>query len=121
MKTFLTQLLIVCAIGLSIALFSGCTTVDGEPVIDKEQACLAASTAYAIYLAVINADGKPSQDQIAAAQAAAIVLETMCGWTAPPAEETPAPEPATRAAKLPPKPAKPVDAYGVPILLPPAA
>lgn len=64
---------ILCA----VALLAGCKTVT------KEDACSAAITAYTVYLAVINADGKPSNDQILAAQAAAAVLTQQCGWTNP--------------------------------------
>lgn len=70
MKTLLPLL---CA----AALLVGCKTVT------KEDACAAAVSAYTIYLAVINADGKPSNDQILAAQAAAAVLTQQCGWTNP--------------------------------------
>lgn len=62
---------------LAAALLVGCTT------INKQDACAAAQTAYSVYLAVINAKGNPSNDQILAAQAAAVVLQQQCGWTPP--------------------------------------
>ena len=62
---------------LAAALLAGCTT------INKQDACAAAQTAYSVYLAVINAKGNPSNDQILAAQAAAVVLQQQCGWTPP--------------------------------------
>lgn len=82
---------ILCA----VALLAGCKTVT------KEDACAAAITAYTVYLAVINADGHPSADQIVAATAAASVLQTQCGWSNP-------------VRKL-----VAIDQYGVPKLLPP--
>ncbi len=79
------------------AVLNGCTT------FNKTDACMAAQTAYGVYLAVINADGKPSDDQIVAANAAAVVLQQQCGWV-PPATKS-------RSVKL-------TDKYGVPVLRP---
>lgn len=87
---------------LATGLLAGCTTVN------KSDACNAATTAYSVYLAVINAKGNPSHDQIIAAQAAAAVLTAQCGWSTPGAI-------AVRDMMLPP----PNDRNGVPILLPP--
>ena len=84
---------------LAALALAGCTT------FNKQDACAAAQTAYSVYLAVINADGQPSKDQILAAQAAAAVLQSQCGWTPPAAQKS------KRAAM--------VDARNVPILLPP--
>ena len=81
------------------AVLSGCTT------INKTDACMAAQTAYGVYLAVINADGRPSDDQIVAANAAAVVLQQQCGWV-PPA--------ATKSKAI----VRRTDSYGVPILHP---
>lgn len=53
----------------------------GEP---PTQTCQTAQTAYLVYLAVINAGGEPSRDQILAATAAAVFLQQYCGWTPPP-------------------------------------
>ena len=78
---------------------TGCTT------FNKQDACAAAQTAYGVYLAVINADGKPSDDQIVAANAAAVVLQQQCGWTAPVAQ---------RGGKAP----RLADKYEVPVLKP---
>ena len=78
---------------------TGCTT------FNKQDACAAAQTAYGIYLAVINADGQPSDDQIVAANAAAVVLQQQCGWTAPVAQR------GMKSVRL-------VDKYGVPVLRP---
>lgn len=83
---------------LGLAL-TGCTT------FSKQDACAAAQTAYGVYLAVINADGKPSDDQIVAANAAAVVLQQQCGWTSPVAQ---------RGGKAP----RLADKYGVPVLRP---
>ena len=88
MKTLIP---ILCA----AALLVGCKTVT------KDDACAAANSAYTIYLAVINADGHPSQDQIVAAQAAAAVLHQQCGWS----------NPKRNLVAL--------DQYGVPKLVPP--
>jgi hypothetical protein len=60
-----------------LVLAAGCKTVT------KEDVCATAQSAYTIYLAIINADGKPSNDQILAAQAAAAILTQQCGWTNP--------------------------------------
>lgn len=87
-------------LALPLALVLGCSTVS------KQDACTAAQSAYAIYLAVINAEGTPSKDQILAATAAAAVLQSQCGWAAP--VQTRSLNPAVRS-----------DAYGVPVLLPP--
>lgn len=88
-----------------------CTLLVGCSTITKQDACNTAQAAYAAYLvyqqAQINGGKPPSQDQILAAQAAAAVLTTQCGWT-PPA--------AFKAIALPP----PNDRFGVPIILPPA-
>lgn len=62
---------------LAALALAGCTTVT------KTDACNAATTAYSVYLAVINAKGNPSNDQILAAQAAAVVLQQQCGWAPP--------------------------------------
>ena len=62
---------------LTACVLAGCTT------FNKQDACSAAQTAYSVYLAVINADGQPSKDQILAAQAAAVVLQQQCGWAPP--------------------------------------
>ena len=86
-------------IGICAATITGCTT------FSKTDACAAAQTAYGVYLAVINADGKPSDDQIVAANAAAVVLQQQCGWTAPVAQ---------RGGKAP----RLADKYGVPVLKP---
>lgn len=102
MKRLLT---IAAALGL---LASGCETT---PKLTKEDVCSIATTAYAIYLAVINSDGKPSDDQIAAAQAAAVVLQAQCGWGAPATITT------TRATVKSTE-TKRVDAWGVPVLVP---
>ena len=83
---------------LGLAL-TGCTT------FNKQDACAAAQTAYGVYLAVINADGKPSDDQIVAANVAAVVLQQQCGWTSPVAQ---------RGGKAP----RLADKYGVPVLRP---
>lgn len=88
MKTLIP---ILCA----AALLVGCRTVT------KEDACAAAVSAYTVYLAVINADGRPSADQILAANAAASVLATQCGWH----------NPVRNLVAL--------DQYGVPKLVPP--
>ncbi len=79
------------------AILNGCTT------FNKQDACMAAQTAYGVYLAVINADGKPSDDQIVAANAAAVVLQQQCGWVSPATK--------SRSVKL-------TDKYGVPVLRP---
>lgn len=89
---------LLALIGIFAATLSGCTT------FNKTDACAAAQTAYGIYLAVINADGKPSDDQIVAANAAAVVLQQQCGWTSP----------AQRGMKSP----RLTDKYGVPVLRP---
>jgi len=86
-------------IGICAATITGCTT------FNKQDACAAAQTAYGVYLAVINADGKPSDDQIVAANAAAVVLQQQCGWTSPVAQ---------RGGKAP----RLADKYGVPVLRP---
>ena len=83
---------------LVACLLAGCTT------INKQDACAAAQTAYSVYLAVINAKGNPSNDQILAAQAAAVVLQQQCGWTPPGVGSKGVPVNARR---------------GVPIILPP--
>jgi len=90
---------LIVLIPLTGLLLTGCTT------FNKTDACAAAQTAYGIYLAVINADGKPSDDQIVAANAAAVVLQQQCGWTAPVAQ---------RGMKSP----RLTDKYGVPVLRP---
>jgi outer membrane murein-binding lipoprotein Lpp len=87
---------------LAALVLAGCTT------FQKQDACVAAQTAYSVYLAVINADGKPSQDQIVAAQAAAAVLQSQCGWTPPEAQKGMRAKPGVR-----------VDGNMVPIILPP--
>ena len=84
---------------LAAAFLVGCGT------ITKQDACVAAQTAYSVYLAVINADGQPSKDQVTAAQAAAAVLQSQCGWASPAAQKS--------------KRAVMVDARNVPILIPP--
>lgn len=89
------------AIIAALAL-AGCTT------FNKQDACTAAQSAYSVYLAVINADGKPSQDQILAAKAAAAVLQSQCGWTPPAAQKGMRAKPGVR-----------VDGNMVPIILPP--
>lgn len=89
---------LIVLIPLTGLLLTGCTT------FNKTDACAAAQTAYGVYLAVINADGKPSDDQIVAANAAAVVLQQQCGWTSP----------AQRGMKSP----RLTDKYGVPILRP---
>ena len=94
----LTGLYSVCLASLLI----GCTT------INKQDACVAAQTAYSVYLAVINADGQPSKDQILAAQSAAAVLQSQCGWTPPAAQKGMRAKPGVR-----------VDGNMVPIILPP--
>ena len=85
---------------LAALALAGCTT------FNKADACTAAQTAYSVYLAVINADGQPSKDQILAAQAAAVVLQQQCGWTPPMV---------SKKAKS----ARAVDINMVPVLLPP--
>ena len=90
---------IIILIPLAGLLLTGCTT------FNKQDACAAAQTAYGVYLAVINADGKPSDDQIVAANAAAVVLQQQCGWTSPVAQ---------RGGKAP----RLADKYGVPVLRP---
>lgn len=93
-----TLLTAIAAIGL---MFTGCQTT---PNITKEDVCAIATTAYAVYLAIINADGKPSDDQIAAAQAAALILQMQCGWQPPE-------QPAGKSKAL-------VDKWNVPVLVP---
>lgn len=88
-----------------LALIAVAATLSGCTTLNKHDACAAAQTAYGIYLAVINADGKPSDDQIVAANAAAVVLQQQCGWTAPVAQ---------RGMKSP----RLADKYGVPVLRP---
>lgn len=87
---------------LAACVLAGCTT------FNKQDACAAAQTAYSVYLAVINADGQPSKDQILAAQAAAAVLQSQCGWTRPSATKS-------RSVKASAR----VDGNMVPIILPP--
>ena len=89
---------IIILIPLTGLLVTGCTT------FNKQNACMAAQTAYGVYLAVINADGQPSDDQIVAANAAAVVLQQQCGWTSP----------AQRGMKS----SRLADKYGVPVLKP---
>lgn len=95
------KLLTLLAAGL--ILLPGCSTV---PEINHDDACAMAITAYAVYLAIIYSDGKPSEDQIAAARAAAIILQTQCGWVDP--------DPPANLAK---SKAIRIDYYGVPVLV----
>lgn len=83
---------------LAAALAAGCAS---QP--DARTACDTARQAYQVYLADRELRA-PSPDEIRWAQAAALFLQLQCGWTAP----------AARAADGP-----PVDAHGVPILVPP--
>ena len=85
---------------LAALALAGCTT------FNKADACATAQTAYSVYLAIINADGQPSKDQILAAQAAAAVLQQQCGWTPPMVSKK------TKSAIF-------IDANKVPIILPP--
>lgn len=68
MKTLLP---ILCA----AALLVGCKTVT------VDDACKAAIAAYQVYVVIMYSDGQPSKDQLKAAQAAAVVLQSQCGWT----------------------------------------
>ena len=97
MKRKLLTLLASCLV------LVGCQSV---PEITHEDVCAMATTAYAVYLAIIYSDGKPSEDQIAAAQAAAIVLQAQCGWVAPEIPEGIAKINTIR-----------IDRYGVPVLV----
>jgi len=97
MKRKLLTLLASCLV------LVGCQSV---PEITHEDVCAMATTAYAAYLAIIYSDGKPSEDQIAAAQAAAIVLQAQCGWVAPEIPEGIAKINTIR-----------IDRYGVPVLV----
>lgn len=64
---------------IGIALLAGCSTTS----INKQEVCAGAAATYAAYLAVINANGVPSRDQIVGALAAAAVLQETCGWKNP--------------------------------------
>lgn len=87
-----------------LAALVGCKTPT------KQNICMTAQTAYTLYLAYqqsqINSGKPPSNDQILAAQAAAIVLQQQCGWTPPVV---------TKNLFVAPR----VDLNGVPIIRPP--
>jgi len=66
----------LCLVGACL-LVGGCTTTGQWPTHD--QTCATAQVAYAVYMAIIEADEKPSDTQIQAAQAAAAFLLAYCG------------------------------------------
>lgn len=69
--------LALCIGAFSLLIGPGCTTTGTWPTHD--QTCATAQVAYAVYMAIIEADEKPSATQIQAAQAAAAFLLAYCG------------------------------------------
>lgn len=90
---------------LYAAALVGCSTPQ------QQDTCVYAQTAYTLYLtyaAAQEAGGNPpSQDQILAAQGAAIILQQQCGWVQ---LQTPTGIKSVRGDVL--------DIYGVPVIVP---
>lgn len=95
---------------LLAAILVGCGTGCSTPQ-QQQDACAYATTAYTLYLAYAaaqEAGGKPpSQDQILAAQGAAIILQQQCGWVQPKTQT------GIKSAR-----GDVLDKYGVPVIAP---
>lgn len=110
----LTLITVIASISL---LGNGCAMFGSG---DKKETCQTAQASLAAYLAVVNAGGTPSADEARIAAGATAFLAAFCGWT--PAGGSSPPKKAGSASRGEASPdvmVSQVDAYGVPIIVPP--